>query len=156
MNPVIAFIKLIRFPNLILLVLSQYAIRFGIISPIIYHFSGDENIQNVGLKMAEFDFFLLSLSSVMIAAAGYIINDYFDVKADRINRPEKIIVGKYLKRRIAMGAHIVINIIALLIGAYLAYKLDVWNLVLFQILPAGALWYYSTVFKKQVFSEIFS
>jgi 4-hydroxybenzoate polyprenyltransferase len=150
MSPLIAFIKLIRFPNLIIIVLTQYAIRFGVVSPIIYNFSGGQDIMGVGLKMTEIDFFLLSLSTVMIAAAGYIINDYFDVKVDRVNRPHKIIVGKFIKRRIAMAAHIVINTIAILIGAYLAYQLDNWNLVLIQILSAGALWYYSTVFKKQV------
>tara|TARA_B100000809_G_scaffold47690_1_gene42363 strand:- start:23507 stop:24583 length:1077 start_codon:yes stop_codon:yes gene_type:complete len=150
MNPIIAFIKLIRLPNLIIIVLTQYAIRWGIIYPIIFNFSGGQDIPNVGLKMTEIHFFLLSLSTTMIAAAGYIINDYFDVKVDRVNRPDKIVVGKYIKRRVAMGAHIVINTIAILIGAYLAYTLGNWKLVFIQILSAGALWYYSTMFKKQV------
>lgn len=150
MNPIIAFIKLIRFPNLLIIVLTQYAIRLGIIYPIMYNFSGGQDITNVGLKMTELDFFLLSLSTVMIAAAGYIINDYFDVKVDRVNRPTKIIVGNHIKRRVAMGAHIVINTIAILLGAYLAYKFGNWKLVFIQVLSAGALWYYSTMFKKQV------
>jgi 4-hydroxybenzoate polyprenyltransferase len=150
MNPIIAFIKLIRLPNLIIIVLTQYAIRWGIIYPIIFNFSGGQDIPNVGLKMTEIDFFLLSLSTAMIAAAGYIINDYFDVKVDRVNRPDKIVVGKYIKRRVAMVAHIIINSIAILIGAYLAYTIGVWKLVFIQILSAGALWYYSTTFKKQV------
>jgi len=150
MNPIIAFIKLIRLPNLLIIVLTQYAIRYGIISSIIYNFSGAQDIPGVGLKMSDFDFFMLSLSTVMIAAAGYIINDYFDVKVDRVNRPDKIIVGKHIKRRVAMGAHIVINSIAIFIGAYLAYKIGNWKLILIQILSAGALWYYSTIFKKQV------
>jgi 4-hydroxybenzoate polyprenyltransferase len=150
MNPIIAFIKLIRLPNLILIVLTQYAIRLGIIYPIIYNFSGSQDISNAGLKMSETHFFLLSLSTAMIAAAGYIINDYFDVKVDRVNRPDKIVVGKYIKRRVAMVAHITINSIAILIGAYLAYTIGVWKLVFIQILSAGALWYYSTTFKKQV------
>ena len=150
MNPIIAFIKLIRLPNLIIIVLTQYAIRLGIIYPIIYNFSGGQDIPGVGLKMTEIHFFLLSLSTVMIAAAGYIINDYFDVKVDRVNRPDKIIVGKFIKRRVAMGSHIVINSIAILLGAYLAYTVGNWKLVFIQILSAGALWYYSTMFKKQV------
>jgi 4-hydroxybenzoate polyprenyltransferase len=150
MNPVIAFIKLIRLPNLLIIALTQYAIRYGVIYPIIYNFSGGQDISGVGLKMTNIDFFLLSLSTVMIAAAGYIINDYFDVKVDRVNRPDKIIVGKYIKRRIAMGSHIVINTIAILIGGYLAYTLGNWKLVFIQVLSAGALWYYSTLFKKQV------
>jgi 4-hydroxybenzoate polyprenyltransferase len=147
MNPIIAFIKLIRLPNLLIIALTQYAIRFGIIYPILLSISDDVEI---GLQMSELDFFLLSLSTVLIAAAGYIINDYFDVKVDRVNRPDKIIVGKYIKRRIAMGSHIVINSIAILIGGYLAYTLGNWKLIFMQMFSAGALWYYSTMFKKQV------
>ncbi len=150
MNSLIAFIKLIRLPNLLIIALTQYAIRYGVIYPIIYNFSGGQHIPGVGLKMTELDFFLLSLSTVMIAAAGYIINDYFDVKVDRVNRPDRIIVGKFIKRRVAMGAHIVINTIAILIGAYLAYTIGNWKLIFIQVLSAGALWYYSTLFKKQV------
>ena len=150
MNPIIAFIKLIRLPNLLIIALTQYAIRFAIIKPILYKFSGDQFIDGAGLKMSELDFFLLSLSTVMIAAAGYIINDYFDVKVDRVNRPDKIIVGKYIKRRAVMGAHIVINSIAVLIAGYLAYKVGNWKLIFIQLFSAGALWYYSTMFKKQV------
>ncbi|PCI97107.1 MAG: hypothetical protein COB15_08460 [Flavobacteriales bacterium] len=150
MNPIIAFIKLIRLPNLLIIALTQYAIRFGVIYPIIYTFSGGQDIDGVGLKMTNLDFFLLSLSTVMIAAAGYIINDYFDVKVDRVNRPDKIIVGKYIKRRMAMGSHVVINTIAILIGGYLAYTLGNWKLIFIQLFCAGALWYYSTMFKKQV------
>lgn len=150
MNSFTAFIKLIRLPNLVIIALTQYAIRHAIMYPFFYNFSGGIDISNVGLKLSEFDFFLLSLSTVMVAAAGYIINDYFDVKVDRVNRPDKIVVGKYIKRRVAMGAHIVISGIAILIGGYLAYKVGNWKLVLIQVLSVGALWYYSTLFKKQV------
>jgi len=150
MNPIIAFLKLIRLPNLLIIVLTQYAIRYGIIYPIIFNFSGAQDIQGVGLKMSELDFFLLSLSTVMIAAAGYIINDYFDLKIDRVNRPDKIIVGKYIKRRIAMGAHLIINAFAVLIAGYVAYKVGNWKLIFLQLFSIGGLWYYSTMFKKQV------
>ncbi len=147
MNPIIAFTKLIRLPNLLIIVLTQYAIRFGIMYPILLSISDDVEM---GFQMPELDFFLLSLSTVMIAAAGYIINDYFDVKVDRVNRPEKIIVGKYIRRRMAMGAHLLINTIAILIAGYLAYKIGNWKLIFIQLISAGALWYYSTMFKKQV------
>ena len=73
MNLFIAFIKLIRLPNLLIIVLTQYAIRFGIIYPIVYSVSGNLGFE---LQMTELDFFLLCLSTAMIAAAGYIINDY--------------------------------------------------------------------------------
>ena len=147
MNKIIAFIKLIRLPNLLIIVLTQYAIRYGIIFTILNSVSDDVE---VSLLLSDLDFFLLCLSTVMIAAAGYIINDYFDVKVDRVNRPSKIIVGKFLKRRVAMGAHIVINSIAILIAGYLAYQVGDWKLIFIQILATGALWYYSVLFKKQV------
>ena len=50
-------------------------------------------------------FILLSLSSVMIAAAGYIINDYFDLNIDMINKPGRIVVEKLIKRRWAIIWH---------------------------------------------------
>lgn len=143
MNLFIAFIKLIRLPNLLIIVLTQYAIRYGIIYSSL-------TINGLDLQMSELDFFLLSLSTVMIAAAGYIINDYFDVKIDRVNRPDKIIIGKYFKRRLAMGAHLIINFIAIVLAGYLAYKIGNWKLIFIQILAAGSLWYYSISFKKQV------
>jgi len=147
MNPFIAFIKLIRLPNLLIIALTQYAIRYGIIELFLSNFSADVEI---GLLMSDLDFFLLSLSTVMIAAAGYIINDYFDIKIDRVNRPDKIIVGKYIKRRVCMGAHIVINTLAIFIAAYVAYQMHDLKLVLIQIISVSILWYYSVNFKRQV------
>ena len=55
MNPIVAFIRLIRLPNLLIIVLTQYAIRYGIIYPIIFSFSGDQNIDGVGFKMENWD-----------------------------------------------------------------------------------------------------
>lgn len=147
MNTFTAFIKLIRLPNLLIIALTQYTVRFAIMLPMLNSLSDDIDIK---FQLSELDFFLLSLSTVMVAAAGYIINDYFDVKVDRVNRPNSIIVGKYIKRRVCMGAHIVISSIAILLGAYLAFKVGNWKLVFIQVMSVGALWYYSTMFKKQV------
>lgn len=139
MNPLIAFAKLIRLPNLLIIAITQYAMRYAIIGAF-----------ELDFKMSDLDFFLLSLSTVMIAAAGYIINDYFDIKIDRVNRPEKIIVGKYIKRRVAMGAHMVINGIALVVAFYVAYKVGNYKLAFIQFISVGALWYYSISFKRMV------
>lgn len=143
MNPIVAFLRLIRLPNLLIIALTQYAIRYAVVGSFL-------GLSGFELQMSELDFFLLSLSTIMIAAAGYIINDYFDTKVDRVNRPTKIIVGKYIKRRVSMGAHIVISSIALIIAAYVAYQVGHVKLVLIQLASVGALWYYSVSFKKQV------
>ena len=138
-----AFLRLIRLPNLIIIALTQYAIRYGLMFPMLYE-------SGFSLQMSEGLFFLLVLTTVMIAAAGYIINDYFDTKIDFINKPKKVIVGKTIKRRIAMGAHIVINAIALLFALYLAFYLKTWWLCLIQIASILMLWNYSINFKRRL------
>ena len=86
----------------------------------------------------------------MIAAAGYIINDYFDTKIDTVNKPNEVIVGRKIKRRVAMGAHLVISFLAIAIGFYLSRKIGMYKLVFIHVLSAGFLWFYSTDFKKQL------
>jgi len=70
----------------------------------------------------QLDFFLLVFSTVLIAAAGNIINDYFDVKADRINKPEKLIITKHISRRWAILTHWTFNGIAFSIAIFLSVK----------------------------------
>ncbi len=143
MKGLTAFIRLIRLPNLIIIALTQYAIRYGLMFPMLYD-------SGFSLQLGDGIFFLLVLATVMIAAAGYIINDYFDTKIDFINKPKKVIVGKTIKRRVAMGAHIVINSIALIISIYLAYYLKTWWLCLIQIASMLMLWNYSVNFKRRL------
>ena len=139
----ISFFRLIRLPNLLLIALVQYLVRYCLIGSMV-------QFSNLELQMNNFDFFLLSLSTVMIAAAGYIINDYFDTKIDSVNKPNKVIVGRTIKRRVAMGAHLVISFLAICIGFYLAHKVGMYKLGFVHVLSAGFLWFYSTDFKKQL------
>jgi 4-hydroxybenzoate polyprenyltransferase len=86
----------------------------------------------------------------MIAAAGYIINDYFDVRIDKVNKPERLIIDKGVKRRVAMGAHTIINLLAILIALYVSYFIGFWKIGLIYIICAIGLWFYSTTFKRQI------
>jgi 4-hydroxybenzoate polyprenyltransferase len=94
-------------------------------------------------------FFLLVLSTIMIAAAGNIINDYFDVRADRINKPDRVIIGKYLKRRVAIATHWVINFFAFGIAVYLSWTYNTFWYLFVHLFSINLLWYYSTYFKRQ-------
>jgi 4-hydroxybenzoate polyprenyltransferase len=142
----IAFLKLIRIQNLFIIAFTQYAVRWCIVYPII-----KLNSTYYTLQLSEFHFFLLVLSTVMIAAAGYIINDYFDVRIDKVNKPERMVIDKGVKRRVAIGAHSVINILGLLIALYVSYSIGSWRLTLIHFICAGGLWFYSTTFKRQFF-----
>lgn len=86
---------------------------------------------------------------MLIAAAGYIINDYFDIRTDKINKPERVIIGNHISRRIAIALHIGLSLTGILIGIYLSYFIRILPLSLIFIICTGALWFYSTTYKKQ-------
>lgn len=143
MNAFLAFFRLIRTPNLLIIILTQYLMRYCVIEPM---FPSDA----MELQMSDLQFFLLVSSTVLIAAAGYIINDYFDLKIDRINKPTKIMVGRYIERRTAMTAHVILNFVGLAIAAWISYQIGHLTFVTIHFLSAIGLWYYSTQFKNQL------
>mgnify|MGYP000005121885 CR=1 FL=1 len=138
-NPIIAFFKLIRIENLLIIAVTQICIKYLVFAPL-----------NEFSKFTPFLFTISLVSTLLIAAAGYIINDYFDVKTDKINRPDTVVVDVIIKRRWAMVLHIALNAIGLLLGLYLALKCHQLKLVTFQIVSITLLWFYSTHFKKQL------
>ncbi len=115
--------------------------RWSIIYPIL-------KVNNFHLQFSEFNFFLLVLSTIFLAAAGYVINDYFDRKTDLLNRPDTVIVGTVIKRRVAMILHIVMNIIGIGLGFYISFSIGIYKLGFIYIIIAGILWYYSTSYKR--------
>ena len=129
------FLRLIRVQNLLIVVLTQLMARLFLVGP---------RDSNTHLLLADRAFWLLSLSTVCIAAAGYIINDYFDVKIDLINKPERVVIGRYLKRRVAMGTHQILSVMGCLIGLYLSK----W-VFLIDAVAVLLLWFYSAQYKKQ-------
>ncbi len=138
-NPLIAFFKLIRIENLLIIAVTQICIKYLVLAPL-----------NEYSKFTPFLFIVSLVSTLLIAAAGYIINDYFDVKTDKINRPNTVVVDVSIKRRWAMLFHIALNAIGLLLGLYLALKCNQLKLVTVQIVSILLLWFYSTHFKKQL------
>jgi 4-hydroxybenzoate polyprenyltransferase len=140
-----AFFRLVRWPNLLFIAITQSLFYFCILLP---SFQMDnparENILNLN------DFLLLSASSVLIAAAGYIINDYFDLHIDRINKPDKVVVEKIIKRRWAIIWHWVLSGIGVIIGFYLSWKIRNIFIGPTNLACVLLLWLYSTTFKKKL------
>lgn len=97
-------------------------------------------------------FSLLCLSSVLVAAAGYIINDYFDLNIDRINKPGKIVVEKIIKRRWAIMWHWILSFAGIIIGFYVGWKVGALWLGFANTACVIVLWFYSTTFKKKLLS----
>lgn len=135
------FIKLIRPINLLIIAITMYGVRFYILNIHYYEKVKDNSL----------DFFLLVFSTLIIAAAGNIINDYFDVRADRINKPERLIITKHIERRSAILIHWLFNGIAFAIALYLSIKYQSLWFVFIHLLSINALWFYSMLFKRKVF-----
>ena len=138
-----AFLQLIRWPNLVFIALTQCLFYFCVFeSFIIFPGYGQRNLL----------FYLLVAASVFIAAAGYIINDYFDLHIDSINKPKKVIVDRVIKRRWAIIWHFVLSAAGLLLSLIISYKTGSWIIVLVNIFCVILLWFYSTTFKKKLLS----
>jgi 4-hydroxybenzoate polyprenyltransferase len=144
-NAAIAFFRLIRWPNLLFIALTQCLFYYCILLPSFYDASPPrENI------LQPSGFFLLCISSVLIAAAGYIINDYFDLHIDRINKPDRIVVEKIIKRRWAIIWHWILSGLGIAIGFYLSWKLRNIFIGPSNLACVLLLWFYSTTFKKKL------
>ncbi|MFZ1693208.1 MAG: geranylgeranylglycerol-phosphate geranylgeranyltransferase [Flavobacteriales bacterium] len=157
-------IKLARPLNLLIMALTMALIRYGLVGG--YLERGLQQLiaeQGGSLTRAELVlspgfgpqlplhlFALLVISVVLIGAAGNIINDYFDTRIDRINRPSTVIVGRTVKRRVAMVAHMVLSGLGLLCGAIVAWRTGQLPLLIIPAFAIGALWTYSTTFKRQL------
>jgi 4-hydroxybenzoate polyprenyltransferase len=141
-----AFFRLIRWPNLIFIVLTQVLFYYCILLPDFYagNTSGYVNVLQPQW------FYLLSLSSVLIAAAGYIINDYFDLNIDRVNKPDKLVVDKIIKRRWSILWHWILSGLGVIIGAYVSLKVHNPLVALGNLGCVILLWFYSTTFKRRL------
>lgn len=140
-----AFLKLVRIPNLFFIALTQLLFHYCIVLPL---FSADE----INPPLNNFFLLLLVLSSVLIAAAGYIINDYFDINIDQVNKPKMNVVDNIISRRWAMLWHSLFSFIGVAIGFYIGWKLNIFWLGLMNFFCSVLLFVYSTSFKKQLLS----
>lgn len=138
----LSYLRLFRWPNLLVVALTQYLFRYAIILPLLEH-------NGIAPALSGVDFFLLVLATLLISAAGYAINDYFDLRTDRINKPSKIILGRKISRRSAILYHSLFNITAVVIGTYLALRVGHWPLMLIFLVVPTLLWLYSIRYKRR-------
>lgn len=133
------WLRLIRWKNLLIVFFTQLLVWYSLIYDST-HFGG---------LWAITDFLPLAVSTVLIAAAGYIINDYFDIKIDIINRPEKVVLEKKIPLKTAIIAHTLLNIAGMLLAGFVAVRAHHVEWLLVQVVCITLLWFYSTDFKKQ-------
>lgn len=144
MNRIQSISKLVRLPNVLIVVLTMYLMRWSIVRPILDLIGFDP-------AMPEWSFALLVVSTAVITAAGNVINDFHDIKADRVNNPERVVIDRYISRRQAILGHIVLNFIGVVLGVFISlYHWIPWLSLIFIGVPIF-LWLYSLSFKHQPF-----
>ena len=131
------YLQLVRYQNLLLIALMQLTLRFGFL-----------NKQNCPLALSNWEFILVVLATLCIAAGGYIINDVFDQGTDSINKPEKVIVGKSISESQAYNLYVGLTITGVTIGFGLSHVIEKPNFVVFFMLIASVLYFYATTLKQ--------
>lgn len=136
------YFQVVRYKNLLFLAFIQWVMQQVVIAPLLQKY-GFEYIN------ADVSLLLLITATVCIAAAGYVINDYFDIKIDRINKPEKQFVGTVISKQQAMLLHQILTGVGVICGLVLAFSLKSFTLAFLFIVVPGLLWFYSASYKRQ-------
>lgn len=131
------FLKLIRYKNLLMLAFMQVLFRYSFLKQ-----------QNIPLALSDWQYGLLVLSTVLIAAAGYVINNIFDVETDRINKPNDVIIGRGISETNGYNIYIALNITGVAIGFYLSNVIQRPGFATIFIFIASLLYFYSTTLKQ--------
>ncbi len=137
----LSYLRLVRPVNLLIIAFTLYMMRLCIILPLrgFYY-------QDIGLN--EYIYALFTLSFLLMAAGGYIINDYYDIEIDIINKPQKLIIGQIILPSNALRAYWVISILGLITGSYACIKAEVpWLSFIFLFYFTG-LFIYSYLLKS--------
>lgn len=133
--------RLLRWRNLLFLGALIWLMEKWVATPVLNRYA-------FGEQLPGWVVLLLMLATVLIAAGGYVINDYFDVKIDRINRPDEIVVTRSVSKSAALRLSVGLSITGALCGIAVSTWLRSWTIgSLFIIIP-GLLWFYSSSYKR--------
>jgi len=139
-----AFVQLVRWKNLLFIILTQVIFLYCIYLP----FFNDAKIKT---NLPIYYFFVLILIAVCIAAAGNIINDYFDYKIDVINKPAKVIVHNIIAKQWVIFWYVFLSMIGIVLSYFIDISTNVNNLVWANSIAVLLLFFYAVFFKKQFF-----
>jgi len=132
--------KLIRWKNLLLIILTQVLIKYALLEPLKEDYGFDTALSFCG-------FLVLVFATVFIASAGYIINDIEDVEADKINKPNSVIIGEHISEKKATYLFLIFNIVGVILGFVISRAIDKSSFFVIFVLASGLLYIYSTYLK---------
>ncbi|MBR6106201.1 MAG: UbiA family prenyltransferase [Paludibacteraceae bacterium] len=133
-----AYIKLLRLHILLIIALAQ----------LILHYFVTTHIVGMDYAMPTLELSLIIGSTVLIAAGGFVINDYYDMRIDEINHPLTRLVGNEISKNAAMNLYIVLCVAAVLCSAVLGFITQSVDFCFILVTVVGLLWFYSSSYKR--------
>lgn len=133
------FLRLIRFKNLLMVLLTMFLTKYVLI---------DSHLKPTSLT--NFHFLLLSVSVFLITIGGYLINDIFDRTTDAINKPNRLYIGQIISLKKVKYLYLFVSLLGFLLGLYLSIITDSLYLIWIYLFCVFSLFFYSYYFKKSI------
>jgi 4-hydroxybenzoate polyprenyltransferase len=134
---------MLRLPNLLMIALTFLILRYFVFFPVYSTYS-------FAAGMKSFDYLLMVISTILIAAAGYVSNDFFDIVTDGINKPEKLYIGKKITPDSALSTALLLSILATLLAIWLSLTLKSFVPAFLLITALLVAWWYAIKLKKSL------
>ena len=134
-------LRMIRIPNLLIIAFTFLIIRYLVFIPYYSAYSLKPGVE-------DFEYMALIILTLLIAASGYVSNDYFDVVTDQINKPGKHYIGKFISPGQTFATALFLSIIALIGTVWLSFELQSWLTFLLLSLALAVAWWYAVYLKK--------
>ena len=141
MTKIFAFLRLVRFVNLLIIAMAMFFFQYFLIAPIL-------SFVNESPSLSPLYFSLLVLATVAIAAAGNVLNDYYDFEADSQYKPERVVLWKYFSLDTAIYIVGILNVLGIGLGFYVSWHIGYIKQGNIFLLAAVLLGVYSMVLKK--------
>ncbi len=136
MKKIVKIFLLVRLQNLIIISLTLYLMRWFVLYPLL-------TANDIVLQLSNTNFMIITMAVVLIAAGGYVINDFFDRPIDQINQPGKVIIGEHISPRTTLLLYILLSVAGIILGTSVSYHLQLPSLSLIYFFIAVVLFFYS-------------
>lgn len=133
--------KLLRGADLLIIALGMYCFQYFMLVPIL-------DSMRLFPSLEGFDFSLLVLAVLCVAAAGYVLNDYFEFENDKLFSPERNVIGTWISLDNAFVLQLVLNGVGIILGYYLAWKVGNYEIGNLLVVSVAVLWTYAMFLKR--------
>lgn len=131
----LGLLSLVRWYNVLLVMIAQYLASIYVLNP-------NENPIEI---LLDSNLHLMVISSACIIASGFIINSFYDLEKDIINRPKTVVFSRLVSQQTCLNFYFLFNTIGMILSFYVSKRV-----MLFNFLFSIALWFYSHKLKKIV------